>query len=320
MLSSLTVIPILSWETDQNGDSKGSIGDLARHTEASPVDNVLLELVLAKELHSLSKTSAAPPAALYPCMHVIPIFVHDLFAKLSGLSEDAPVATLAKASYVLGSVGIRPDESFSKQSVKSIVSYFSKLQGVKYFDLGSSDSANKQVIGHVWDHLKTQAKAFDIGRFQLDSFSQNKPHASELLHFLCDADAMCAPPPLTFELLFRSLTDSNRYVAPFLVKHSVSSVSMLADMRHHPDAISSLSLEISQVCKRPPVEQSIKLLRLANAAAACPLALPLRQRLSDFVDADASILTAIYRWLGVVRGICMPDRTHSLAVRLHSIS
>jgi hypothetical protein len=279
ILSSLTIIPILSWETAPNGDQQGSVGDLARHNKDSPVDNVLLELVLAKELHSLSKSlttsSSNQSAALFPCMHIIPIFVQDLFAKLSGLSDDAPLATLAKASDVLSSVGIQLNASFNQQSVKTIVSYFTKLQGVKYFEFGAGDSANGQVIDHIWVHLKAQAKAFDIDRFQLESFSQNNPYGSELLQFLFEVDA--------------------EYLAPFLVKHSISSVSMLADIRHRDDAINNLALELSKACKRSLLEESLKLVRVLNAASESQLARPLQQRLRDFVDVDASILTALYR-------------------------
>ena len=275
VLSSLTFIPLLSWQTEPNGEHKGSVGGLAQHNKDSPVDNVLLELVLAKELHSSFAKASNQSEALYPCMHIIPIFVQDLFAMLPGLSDDAPLATLEKAALVLGSVGIHPDASFSKQSVKGIISYFSKLQGVKYFELGTADSANEQVVARIWDHFKTQAVSFDIDRFQLDSFSENKPHGQELLQFLLEADA--------------------GFLARFLVKHAVSSVAMLADMRHHSDAIRNLGLEISKACKRPVLEETIKLVRIVNAAAESHLARPLHQRLHDFVDTDASILTAIYR-------------------------
>ena len=288
MLNSLTVIPILSWETTSNGDHQGSVGGLALHKKDSPVDNVLLELLLAKQLHSVFNSFANASNlrdALYPCMHIIPIFINDLFANMSSLSDDPPSATLARAADVLGSVGIHTDAAFMKQSVKSIVSYFAKLQGIKYFELGSVDSANVQIVDRIWGHLKTQAKAFDIHRFQLDSFSQNKPYGSELLHFLFEVDA--------------------GYLAQFLVKHSISSVSMLADIRHHDDAIKTLGLEISKACKRPLLEESIKLVRVLNAAAASELARPLQQRVRSFVDSDASILTALYRSLVALHFKCV---------------
>ena len=134
ILKSLTIIPILSWETEKkmaaNGESeieihKGSVGGLAAHNKDSPVDNVLLELVLAKELHCVLQAFAKASNqndTLYPCMHIFPIFVQNLvFAKLSTLSDDAPQKTLAKASAVLRKVGIQTDDDFMKQSVKSII-------------------------------------------------------------------------------------------------------------------------------------------------------------------------------------------------------
>ena len=278
ILKSLTIIPILSWETAADGGHKGSVGGLAAHNKDSPVDNVLLELVLAKELHCVLQAFAKASNqndAIYPCMHIFPIFVQDLFAKLSTLSDDAPQKTLAKAAAVLGSVGIQTDAAFMNQSVKSIIQYFTKLQGVKYFEFGSNDAANEQVVSRIWDHFKKQSTEFDIDRFQLDSFSENNPHGSELLQFLLASDA--------------------GYLSRFLMKHEISSVAMLADVRLRDDAVRNLALEVSTACKRPLLAETVKLVRILNAAAESQLARPLQQRLDDFLDTDASILTAIYR-------------------------
>jgi len=287
ILKSLTIIPILSWETEKkmapNGESeieihKGSVGGLAAHNKDSPVDNVLLELVLAKELHCVLQAFAKASNqndTLYPCMHIFPIFVQDLFAKLSTLSDDAPQKTLAKASAVLESVGIHTDEAFRKQSVKSIMQYFTKLQGVKYFEYGLHDNANEQVVSRIWDHFKKQSTDFDIDRFRLGSFSENNPHGSELLQFLLASDA--------------------GYLSQFLMKHAITSVAMLADVRLRDDEVRNLALEVATACKRPLLAETVKIVRILNAAAESQLARPLQQRLDDFVDTDASILTAIYR-------------------------
>jgi len=278
LLKSLTIIPILSWETAADGGHKGSVGGLAALNKDSPVDNVLLELVVAKELHCVLQAFAKASNqndALYPCMHIFPIFVQDLFAKLSTLSDDAPQNTLAKAAAVLGSVGIRTDAAFMNQSVKNIMQYFTKLQGVKYYELGSDDAANEQVVTRIWDHFKKQSTAFDIDRFQFDSFSDNNPHGSELLQFLLASDAS--------------------YLSRFLMKHAISSVAMLGDVRLRDDAVKNLALEVSTACKRPLLPETLKLVRVLHAAAESHLARPLQQRLDDFVDTDASILTAIYR-------------------------
>ncbi len=279
ILKSLTFIPILSWETAADGENqKGSVGGLAALNKDSDVDNVLLELVVAKELHCVLQAFAKASNqndALYPCMHIFPIFVQDLFAKLSTLSDDAPQKTLAKASGVLGSVGIQTDAAFMNQSVKSIMQYFTKLQGVKYYELGSDDAANEHVVTRIWDHFKKQSTAFDIDRFQFDSFSDNNPHGSELLQFLLASDAS--------------------YLSRFLMKHAISSVAMLGDVRLRDDAVKNLALEVSTACKRPLLAETVKIVRILNAAAESQLARPLQQRLDDFVDTDASILTAIYR-------------------------
>jgi hypothetical protein len=285
IFKSSTIIPILSWETEKkmaaNGESeieihKGSVGGLAAHNKDSPVDNVLLELVLAKELHCVLQAFAKASNqndALYPCMHIFPIFVQDLFAKLSTLSDDAPRMTLAKAAAVLGSVGIQTDNAFMNQSVKSIIMYFTKLQGVKYFEYGLNDAANEHVVTRIWDLFKKQSTAFDI--FQLKSFSENNPHGPELLQFLLASDA--------------------GYLSRFLMKHGISSVAMLGDVRFRDDEVRHLALEVSTACKRPLLAETVKIVRILNAAAESQLARPLQQRLDDFLDTDASILTAMYR-------------------------
>jgi hypothetical protein len=280
ILNSLTIIPILSWETAADGVHRGSVGQLASHNKDSSVDNVLLELVLAKELHCVLQAFAKASNqndTLYPCMNIFPIFVQDLFAfaKLSTLSDDAPQKTLAKAAAVLESVGIHTDDAFMNQSVKSIIMYFTKLQGVKYFEYGVNDNANEQVVSRIWDLFKMQSTDFDIDRFQLDSFSENNPHGSELLQFLLASDA--------------------GYLSRFLMKHGISSVAMLGDVRLRDDAVKNLALEVSTACKRPLLAETVKIIRILNAAAESQLARPLQQRLDDFLDTDASILTAIYR-------------------------
>jgi hypothetical protein len=292
ILKSLTFIPILSWETAANGqEHKGSVGGLATLSKDSPIDNVLLELVLAKELHSVLKEFAKKSNqknALYPCMHIFPILVQDLvMTKISTLSDDAPLKTLAKAAAVLGMNGIQTDDAFMKQSVKSIMQYFLNIQGVQYYNFGSTDASNEQTVSRIWDHLKKQSIEFDIDRFQLDSYSENidhiqlnsfsadNPHGSELLQFLLAEDA--------------------GYLSRFLMKRAISSVAMLADFRLCDDEVRKLALEVSTVCKRPLSSETVKIVRILNAAAQSQLALPLRQRLDDFVDTDASILTAIYR-------------------------
>ena len=134
------MIPILSWKESSSGDPPtGSIGQLAQHGANSPVDNVLLELVLTKELHStwqlVSKQLNRDDFVVFPCMHIVPVYAQDLFSKLSTLSEEAPAATLKKAAEVLRCAGHVTSSSFMHQSVKSIVSYFTRVQGIKYYEL-----------------------------------------------------------------------------------------------------------------------------------------------------------------------------------------
>jgi hypothetical protein len=279
LLQSLSFIPILSWSDSSNvGPSTGSIGQLAQHHANSPIDNVLLELVLAKELHSswqkISKKLNLSDVVVFPCMHIVPIFMQNCFSKLSLLSEDVPVATLKKAEEVLRSAGHPTSASFMQQSVKDVVTYFTKLQGIKHYELGNPDVAIEQVANRLWEILKTQAKDFDIDRFQLSSFAQYNPHGSELIDFLSEIDSS--------------------YLSRFLIKHNVSSVASLAGLKEIESSVLGLAQETSKACKRPIIEEALKIKRAINEAAASELSLPLKKRLTNFVDREASVLTAMY--------------------------
>ncbi len=284
LLCSLTVVPLLSWTTappdlttPTTTAACGSIGQLAQHNCQS-VDNVLLELILTKELHEtwkrMSKHADRFENALFPCMHIIPIFIQDLFGNAAKLTDAVPIATLDKASEVLRGFGIETDASFKSQSIKSIVSFFTRLQGIKYYDLGNSDSANEQTVGRLWDSLKVQALEFDIDNFRLSMFAQNNPHGSELLEFLMNTESS--------------------HLSRFLVKHGISSVSSLAGLHDSETAVSLLAQETSKALKLPLTEQLLTLKMVSKKAMLSPLASPLQLRLSNFSDTEASVLTAIY--------------------------
>jgi hypothetical protein len=282
LLQSVTMIPVMSWkESPSCGPPSGSVGLLAGHNAGSPVDNVLLELVLAKELHStwqaISENASSSRCVLFPCMHIVPVYTQDFFSKLSTLSDDAPAATdvtLQKAADVLQFVGHHTSASFMQQSVKSIITYFTTLQGIKHYDLGATDSANEQVAGLLWDILKMQARDFDIDRFTITAFTQNNPHGSELFEFLKASDA--------------------GYLSRLLIRHGIASVALLANLQQSESSIIGLAQETSKVCNRPLMQETMNIKRVINLAAASPLSLSMRNCLLNFVDKDASVLTAIY--------------------------
>jgi hypothetical protein len=291
LMQSLTMIPVLSWIESSNGDPpSGSVGLLAGRNASSPVDNLLLELVLAKELNStwkaISVNANNSSCVLFPCMHIFPIYAHNIFSKLSNLSDDVPMSTLQKAAEVLLRFGHQPSASFMQQSIKSIISYFIQLQGIKYYDLGTTESANEQVASLLWDQLKVQAREFDFDRFTMTAFVQNNPHGSELFEFLKASDF--------------------GYLSRFLIKHGISSVALLADLQSSESSTIALAQETSKVCKRPLLKESLNIKRVANLAAQSPLSLSMQKRLLNFVDEDASVLTAIYSSSAFDIMLCKP--------------
>ena len=281
---SLVFIPILSWNSDSSsGDSSGSIGGLACHGKSSGVDNVLLELVIAKELHRvwlvLSKDVLQSQGLLFPCMIILPIFTSNFFSKISTLSDDVPLSTLQRASEALIQFGVTPGSGFLQQTVREIVHFYSSLQCLRYFDWGATVSANQQAVKGIWRILKNLASVFDFESFQMNQFKHNQPHGSELVTFLAEKDA--------------------GYLARVFVKHGIYSVARIARLIDEEQSVGIIARETAQICQRPVLEEILNVKSVALLASTSGLALPLRVQLRDCVDKDASVLTAIYSSSGM---------------------
>jgi hypothetical protein len=281
---SLVFIPILSWDVNPTNDQFiGSVGGMSAHCRDSPVDNVLLELVIAKELHNvyraLSKVRNSDECLLFPCMIILPIFTSDFFAKLNKLKDEVPLATLQRAKEALLKFGVTPGPKFLLQTLPEILAFYSSLQCLRYFEWGASVSANQRTVKRIWQILKNLARDFDFDGFQMNQFKYNQPHGSELVVFLNKIDA--------------------GYLSRFFVKYGIHSVAKLALLVGEENAVGPIAREAALCCQRPVVEEILNINSAARLARSHRLALPLRVQLRDFVDKEASVLTAIYSSSGM---------------------
>ena len=156
LLKSLIFVPLLSWKVEpdvsqevpealQKKKFTGSVGEMvARYSnslgqfiDADPdpakrpfcdtVDNVLLELILAMELHSYMKQVRHSNPLVHSCMRLFPIIV-DEFPVYKQLPNRISELTYAKASDCLMRYGIQIPVSGQKKTVREVIQYYFKLQ------------------------------------------------------------------------------------------------------------------------------------------------------------------------------------------------
>jgi hypothetical protein len=154
ILQSLVFVPVLSVKQknsygfcqdlssapDKSNANKleGSLGRLVRLNTAHDdrqhgVDNVLLELIIAKALHTISWRARTGKSEFYPCFRIFPLFAGNdkLFYCPEALSDKPHIATNNRAFDLLQKAGLA-DACFDKlkdESVQSIVNwYFRQVQ------------------------------------------------------------------------------------------------------------------------------------------------------------------------------------------------
>jgi hypothetical protein len=147
LLLSPVYVPVLSayGDTHRSDFDRGSIGALLQLTSNDRQDNVLLELILARELHLISRTSGNSNGekALAPCSYIIPLFRNqDIWRAYSLLQKTASALNNAKAKSVMNRMGFC-DEAISEElrngtlTVHEVFEFFTRFQGVKLYDHGA---------------------------------------------------------------------------------------------------------------------------------------------------------------------------------------
>jgi hypothetical protein len=270
-------------ESAQKGSGKGSIGQMIKLTHEDMQDNVLLELIIARELHLISKKSSKTGSkkALTPCSYIFPLFRQDIWkcGAASSLPKTASALTNAKAKKVMKQMDI-PDEVISEElrnetlTVHAVWEFFTQFQGIKLYDRGEERfqvaAAANAIIG-VIDEVKNIVYA--------SKFHDLKMNSSQL-----------------YELSgFMSQLNMSNY-SPILAIHHISNVFQFAQLNQiRADAIVQSIAEygVRASDKSTMPVELLKVESAIQAAQSSPLAKPLNVRFENFIDQNASFATMI---------------------------
>jgi hypothetical protein len=175
-LFSATEIVTANSALAQQGSGKGSVGQMIGLAHKDMLDHVLLELIVARELHLISKKNSKTKKLLFPCSYIFPLFRQNVWScgAASSLPKIASALTNAKAKEVMKQMDI-PDEFISEElyngtlTVRAVWEFFMHFQGIKLYDRGEerfqvAAAANAifsviEEVRHVVDYLERQVSA-----------------------------------------------------------------------------------------------------------------------------------------------------------------
>jgi hypothetical protein len=272
---SVVFVPVFSAKVDQQGDLQrvGSIGQIVDLKTQDKQDNVLLELILARELYLQSRNSNQ--SALLPCSRILPLFYNKAVWDACKLLPTLPSAiTNAKALAIMKLIGI-PDSELSKEikdgtlSPAEVWSFYSQFQGIMLYERGAEkyqvEAGAQAIISVVADSAST---------FKLHDLDVNYAQLYELFDFLS------------------SLNMAN--YTKVLASHNITNVHDLSSLSIQDDSVIKLIAEHGVKITNSSVAAEIVKLRSAIVASkTSPFSKPLNARLLDFIDEDASLLTML---------------------------
>jgi hypothetical protein len=260
----------------------GSMGDFVKKNPNSrdkgvkEVDNFLLELILAKELHMLhdiaKKRKELPcvgeNGTLNTCSKIFPIIIGSFPS--DPFTDNVCTATNEKAKAILQDVfKLQPSTEIDTYSAKRIFKFFLGIQGNVLSNYGKEDHALDVVCGNLiqccCNIIPSSIRSSMLARENPLSFEMQDwlkaNRAFHILHILAVNDI-----------------------------HSVRSLSFLKDTT----AVWKLASEISAVTGKTILHETAFVLELLELARSSKLSMSLSQRIATFVDDDASSLSIIY--------------------------
>ena len=281
-LFSATEIVTENTELAQQGSGKGSVGQMIGLAHKDMQDNVLLELIVARELHLMSKTNSktSDKKVLFPCSYIFPLFRNgDVWKAASSLPKTASALTNAKAKHAMEQMGIcyeaiSPELRDGSLTVHAVWQFFTQFQGIKLYDRGEERfqvAAAANAIISVIDEVRSI-----VAESKFHDLDMSSSQMYELSSFM-------------------SQLNMSNYT-PILASHHISNVFQLAELRHsRADAIVQSIAEYGVRASEKstlPIELS-KVGSAIHAAQSSPLAKPLNIRFRDFIDRDASFVTML---------------------------
>jgi hypothetical protein len=283
IVQSLVFVPVLSCYTTDNEKWSGSIGQMVNPEENDYVDNVLLELTVAKYLFEFQKLKDQDRqgSTLWPCSLIFPIIGPRAMEKRKTLSARISRSTNKSAFDILTKAGYSPDERemLGEQSptagakdhpwsVRSIVGFFCRFQGIM-LSLSSEQE----------DELRTSSqKIFDIVHWSISSCKDlqiqrenTNPLATEMQDFLDESFL--------------------GHIMPILNGNGITSIRKLSQLDAHTMRL--LSIQIANLLHNSEVDEFCKLKDVVAKAQGKSESHALNKRLSDFHDEEASWSTAL---------------------------
>jgi len=293
LCKSLVFVPLLSWKVETR-ESKvasdglemkftGSVGEMvARYSGAlgafidpdpakrpfrDAVDNVLLELILALELHAHLKHNHMVASCMYPCLRMFPIVV-DKFPDFYQLPDEISEKTYSEAFKHLESCGIHiPVSSQKKETVRAVVKSFFDIQSETLYDLGKHDHALDTVCNRI-----VGAVCDVVSNIDPLSLFESKPLCAELDSFLSKRN--CS------------------YMTRILAANNITSLRQLSFLTHQ-NAIYDLAKQCSSVSSKSVVAELSTLTSVIEESKHDEASWLLSVRLDRFIDRDASFETVI---------------------------
>jgi hypothetical protein len=248
-----------------------------------PVDNVLFEWIFAVALNRLKGKGANGPL-FKPCQSIFPIFsggihgdrpIASLYKVKGLLSNECPSKTFQKVLDIFSDLGLTCPLAADSVNLNAFFSDFLRFQGSEYSP-DSVDSLCTSVFSAISIALTDDVAAF----------VSNKPMAAELRDFLA--------------------THQAKYLLPALASHNVSCVKDLCYFEPQSYSMTCFVKEASAVCRRTPLDLSLHLSKIVDAAKASNMSLPLNVRLRMFRDPHVAWFTAATSAAGLDLVLCKP--------------
>jgi hypothetical protein len=252
----------------------GSVGQMIELGQQDKQDNVLLELIVAREFYLLGQKCSSN--AMLPCSYILPFFRNEcVWEAALLLPKTASAKTNLKALHIMELMNLEAHASDELKNgtltVADVWSFFCQFQGVKLYDHGSEqyqiEAAASCILSVVKDFMSEYA------------FRDNDMNCAQLYE------------------LFSFLSSRNiPHYTGILASHNITSVQQLSHLfDHSSDNLYDL---IAEDGNRHAHDSSLaceltKLRSAAAAASASPLSKSLNVRFRDFVDSDASFVTAL---------------------------
>jgi hypothetical protein len=278
--------PVVTNKSSTNDEQMTHSDASKEKKNVSAVDNVLLELILAKFLWEYQKAADQDQRGLtlWPCSMIYPIFGPEMKRHIADLSPRISLETNKKAVKLLEAAGycLNKNEMLEDQpstdddphpwSVRSVVGFFLNFQGKSIASWSATTLPSETDIATCSsDILRIVENSISSCREMQGHREFTNPLASEMRMFM------------------------NKYFLghfiPVLHDHGVTSVRKLSQLENHTMAL--LSTHIASRFSSSEVSEFCKLRDVVMKARTEKESLPLNKRLDDFFDESASWSTAL---------------------------